>query len=174
MILFKTIWRLRVEGHENIPHEGGVIIAPNHLSMADPPLTAAAMQRPLYFMAKKELFDIPVLGFIIRRTNTFAVRRGQGDIGAFRTAQRLLEEGKAVLVFPKGSRKSSVVFPGVGMLSCMANVPVVPVKITNTDKIGKLKSLSVKFGKPIYPPPEFAKETYQKISEQTMEAIAKL
>ena len=177
-LFFSLLWRLKIEGHENVPLAGGVIIAPNHASMADPPIVGCAMKRPLFFMAKKELFDMPLLGFIIRRTHAFEVRRGQRDVGAFRTAQRLLSGGQAVLVFPEGTRSRDgnfrSVLPGAGMLACMAQVPIVPVYIAGSNRISSLARLTVIMGKPIYPPAEFTRDVYQKLSESTMEAIKNL
>lgn len=175
-MLFKIIWRREISGAENIPSEGGVIIAPNHRSAADPPFTGSAMKRPLYFMAKEELFSVPVLGYLIRRTNAFPVSRAsQGDVGAFKTALSLLGEGKAVLVFPEGGRARDVEFraakQGVGMLACKAQVPVVPVRIINSDKLGKFAGLKIIFGKPVYPPKEYTKDTYMKLSREVMDAI---
>jgi 1-acyl-sn-glycerol-3-phosphate acyltransferase len=176
-LFFSTFGRWKVSGRENIPPTGGVLIAPNHRSMADPPLAGAAMRRPLFFMAKQELFEVPVLGFLIRRTNAFPVRRGEGDVGAFRNTQRLLEEGEAVLVFPEGGRSKDGNFrpakAGAGMLACLAQVPVVPMRIKNSDRIGKAP-VEVIFGKPLYPPKEYTKATYQQFSNQILEAVKAL
>jgi 1-acyl-sn-glycerol-3-phosphate acyltransferase len=177
-LLFKIIWRCRVYGEDNIPNEGGVIIAPNHVSYADPPLTGSSMKRPLYFMAKQELFEMPVLGFLIRRTHAFPVKRGAGDIGAFKTGLRQLQKGHALLMFPEGTRSRDGNFgkarAGVGMLSCHANVPVVPVRLYNSNKLASLKQINVVFGKPIYPPKDFDKDAYLRFSEQVLEEIKKL
>lgn len=173
---FIFMGRRRVIGSENIPKEGGVIIAPNHVSFADPPLTGSSMKRPLYFMAKQELFDIPVLGFLIRRTNAFPVKRGQQDVGAFRMALKLLKAGKAVLMFPEGTRSKDGNFgrprAGVGMIACTAQVPVVPVRLVNSNHI--FKGITVIFGKPVYPPKDYTKENYQQLSAQALEEIKKL
>lgn len=177
-LLFATVGRWEVRGHENIPEKGGVIIAPNHISFFDPPLAGAGMRRPLHFMAKMELFQVPVLGFLIKRTNAFPVRRGQQDIGAFRTAQRLLEAGEAVLMFPEGTRSKDGAFgrarPGVGMMACTAQVPVVPVRIRNSEKLGKFARVRITYGKPVMPPKEYTKESYLSFSEQVLEEIQKL
>ena len=175
-MLFKIIWRSEESGRENIPAEGGVIISPNHKSFADPPYTGSAMKRPLHFMAKEELFSVPVLGYLIKQTNAFPVARAsQGDVGAFKTALNLLENGEAVLVFPEGGRAKNEAFrpakQGVGMLACRAQVPVVPARITGSDKIGSFAKLKIIFGKPIYPPKEYSKDTYMKFSQEVMDSI---
>ena len=178
-LLFKIAWRREISGGENIPAEGGVIIAPNHKSFADPPFTGSAMKRPLHFMAKEELFSIPILGFLIKRTNAFPVlRAAQGDVGAFKTALNLLENGEAVLVFPEGGRAANEEFrpakQGVGMLACRAQVPVVPARIINSGKLGSFAKLKIIFGRPLYPPKEFDKDAYMKFSREVMEAVKRL
>jgi 1-acyl-sn-glycerol-3-phosphate acyltransferase len=176
--LFSTIWRRRVSGWENIPGAGGVIIAPNHVSYADPPLVGSSMERPLHFMAKQELFEVPVLGFLIRRTNAFPVRRGKQDIGAFRAVIKLLQQGEPVLIFPEGSRsRDGQLRParaGVGMIACLAQVPVVPVRLVNTGRLGRLAPVRVIFGKPLYPPKEHTRETYEVFANQVLDAIRQL
>ena len=174
-VSFGTIWRCKVYGQENIPKDGGVLIAPNHVSYADPPLIGSSMERPLYFMAKQELFEMPVMGFLIRRTHAFPVKRGAGDIGAFKTGLRQLQKGHALLMFPEGTRSKDGNFgkarSGVGMLSCHAQVPVVPVRIYNARNLKSFGQLKVVFGKPVYPPKDYEKDTYQKFSEQVLEEI---
>lgn len=176
--VFATIWRRQVIGHENVPAEGGFIVAPNHVSYADPPLVGSAMKRPMFFMAKQELFDTPVLGFLIRRTNAFPVKRGQGDVGAIRAAQRLLRAGRPLLMFPEGTRSKDGNFgkarAGVGMISCMMQVPVLPVRIVNSRHMLGFKKIKVIFGKPVYPPKDADRDAYQAFSEQVLEEIKKL
>lgn len=177
-LLFKIVWRWKIYGLENLPKEGKIIVAPNHVSYFDPPMTGSAMERPLYFMAKEELFKMPILGFVIRRTHAFPVKRGKSDIGAFRMAQKLLNEDKAVLVFPEGTRSKDGNFgrarPGLGMLSCLTQSPVIPVRIINSNNMRKLLPLKIIFGKPVYPLKEYTKESYQELSETVLEEIKKL
>jgi len=177
-VLFKLFWRLTVEGSENIPASGGVLIAPNHRSYIDPPLMGSAMRRPLHFLAKQELFEVPALGFLIRRTNAFPIKRGKQDIGAFRKVFKLLESGEPLLVFPEGTRSKDGGFgkarPGLGMIACISQVPAVPVRLLNSDKLVFFKKLKVIFGKPVMPPKEYSKDDYVRFSEQVLEEIKKL
>lgn len=175
---FTVIGRCRPEGEENIPKEGGVLIAPNHISAWDPPLTGSMMERPLHFMAKQELFEVPILGFLIKRTNAFPVKRGMQDMSAMRNAFSLLENGNALLMFPEGTRskdgKLGKARAGVGMVACHAQVPVVPVKIENADKFFKLKKIRIKYGKVIMPPKKYAKNDYTEFSQKILDAIAEM
>ncbi|MDD2524260.1 MAG: lysophospholipid acyltransferase family protein, partial [Endomicrobiaceae bacterium] len=138
-VMFVTLYRCKSEGQENIPKDTGVIMAPNHMSFFDPPLTGCFMKQDLYFMGKQELFSVPILGFLIKRTNAFPVKRGMQDVAAFRNVFALLENKKALLMFPEGTRskdgKLGKARAGVGMVACNAQVPIVPVKITNTNNM---------------------------------------
>ena len=175
-MMFRIIFRCRIEGSDNIPKTGGAIIAPNHTSFFDPPLAGAAMKRPLNFMAKQELFEVPILGFLIKRTNAFPVKRGSQDMSAMRRAFSLLEDGRLLLMFPEGTRSKDGKLgkgrAGAGMVACNAQVPLVPTRIENTFKIWRFRKVKIKFGAPIYPPKDFAKGDYLKLSQEALDAIA--
>lgn len=177
-IVFSLFYRWHIEGVENIPQLGGAIIAPNHISFFDPPLAGSAMKRPLYFMAKKELFDIPIFGWTIKQTNAFPVKRGTQDISAMRHAFSLLEKGHLLLMFPEGMRSKNGEIgkarTGVGMVAYNAQVPLIPVKIENTNTMLKFKQIKIKFGKPIYPPKYFTKNDYVNLSQNVLDAISKM
>lgn len=156
-LLFLTVFRWKVEGKENIPTHGGAIIAPNHISLWDPPLMGAALSRRIHFMAKEELFSYPVFRWIITQLKAFPVKRGAADRNAIRTAVTLLEQGELVGLFPEGTRGKNGVLgpaePGVLMIAVKANVPIIPVAIIGTDKVGRFPILFprfiVRFGKPL-------------------------
>jgi 1-acyl-sn-glycerol-3-phosphate acyltransferase len=177
-MMFKLFYCYHIEGAENIPKTGGAIISPNHISFFDPPLTGASMKRPLYFMAKKELFDIPVFGWAIRQTNAFPVKRGAQDMSAMRHAFSLLEKRQLLLMFPEGTRskdgKLGKARAGAGMVACHAQVPLIPVKLENTNMMSKFKKIIVKYGKPIYPPKSFSKNDYVSLSQKVLDEIAKM
>ncbi|HEY3375873.1 MAG TPA: lysophospholipid acyltransferase family protein [Armatimonadota bacterium] len=155
----KLIGRTQVIGRENIPRQGGVILSPNHSSYADPPLVGVASPRPVWFMAKSELFQIPVLGPMIRRVHAFPVKRGVADRQALRQAHQLLTAGHAVTIFFEGgrSRDGKLMPPelGVSMIALRAGVPIVPIAIIDADHFmpreGGVKFARVKIivGEPI-------------------------
>lgn len=185
---FKTFWRMKIYGHENIPKKGGVIVAANHCSLIDPPVLGSAMKRQAYYMAKEELFRIPIFGEILRKVNAFPVKRGEADLSALRKAKRLLEQGKLLILFPEGKRNLTSNLlrgkPGVGMLASWADVPVVPALIRNTNRLVYFPRLEVRFAPPLYFSNEMTassgsnylrdRKDYQKITDQVMQKIAEL
>jgi 1-acyl-sn-glycerol-3-phosphate acyltransferase len=154
----KWLYRLRVEGVENIPESGGFVLAANHLSNFDPwPLALPLFpRRYLRFMAKSELFWWP-LGPIISAGGAFKVRRGQGDIEAVRTAVGLVREGHVVVMFPHGTRQRKGLVKkyrpgahtGAARIALEAGAPLVPAAIKGTDRLTRLGPLRVRYGKPI-------------------------
>lgn len=144
LILFLTrnlFFRLRVGAFrsvtpENLPRTGGVIVAPLHVSHLDPPAVACGVTRPMWFMAKEELFRHWLIGPILRSVSAFPVKRGEGDTESIRHAMALLEKGEAVLIFPEGTRgdgtKMGVINKGVALIAKRTGVPVVPVGVVGT------------------------------------------
>src|SRR5213594_2355607 len=101
--LMRLLFRLEAVGRENIPERGPVLLVSNHSSVLDPPLIGGMSDRQLTYLAKAELFEIPLFGALIRGLNARPIRREGADPGALRTARRVLEEGGALLVFPEGT-----------------------------------------------------------------------
>jgi 1-acyl-sn-glycerol-3-phosphate acyltransferase len=99
-------------------------------------------------------------------------------VGAFKKAFRLLELGECLLMFPEGTRSKDGNFgkarAGLGMIACKAQIPAVPARIVNSDKLKYFRQLKVVFGKAVYPPKEYTKESYQEFSEKVLEEIKKL
>jgi 1-acyl-sn-glycerol-3-phosphate acyltransferase len=157
---FRTMGGLESIGEENIPATGPLIIAPNHLSNLDPPLVGCAQnRRQLTFMAKEELFEVPVFGRLIRSLGAFPIRRGETDTRSIREAIARLGEGRALLVFPEGSRGDGrslrALNRGVGVLARRTGAAVVPVGIAGTEIVlprGRRRPtrapMKVAFGKP--------------------------
>src|SRR5215211_759893 len=129
-------FRLRRLGREHIPR-GGVILAANHRSFLDPFAIGCCLPRPVYFVAKEELFHNPLLGWILNCMGAFPVRRGASDQESVQTALALLERGDAVVIFPEGTRVrvGSLGEPkrGVGRLALQSGKPVLPIAITGSE-----------------------------------------
>lgn len=154
-----TLWpmargllRLRRYGTENLPAEGAVLIVCNHVSQADPPLIGvAALPRKSYYMAKIELFRMPVLRRAIRGLGAFPVDRGASDRRALKIARELLGRGEQMLMFPEGTRRVDGVLrpglPGAGSLGLVPGVTVVPAAIWGSQRL--LRPVRVAFGPPI-------------------------
>ncbi len=136
---FRLFGGLESIGRENIPKTGGVIICPNHVSHVDPPAVGVGIRRQVHFMAKEELFKVPVLGYCIRKVGAFPVRRGTADRKAIKRAMDLLDEGKVVCLFPEGTRsldgKLQEPELGVGLIALKNGAPVVPVAVIGTDRV---------------------------------------
>lgn len=189
-IFFKTYFRLKVSGLDNVPETGAVIITSNHESFLDPPLVGVSVSnRSTYFMARDTLFKNRVFGFILKRVHSFPVNRGTGFRGGFNKALELLKEGKLILVFPEGTRsydgKLQRGKAGAGMLIYDAKVPVIPCYVDGSyeamprsSKLILPKKICIKFGKPIklddFYKLEESKEVFQKICDRVMDAIKEI
>ena len=143
-LLFRIVFRARVIGAENLPQQGAVILAANHMS------------RHVAYMAKEELFEHPVFGAAIRACHAFPVKRGAADRAAIKTAVEVLKLGHCLGLFPEGTRsrtgKMRKAEAGVGLIAALTGAPVVPAAILGTDKIfangGLLPRLTVIVGRP--------------------------
>ena len=150
------LYRIQVSGEENIP-EGGAIVASNHTAFSDVLVISASTKRQVRYMAKKELFKIPLLAQLIRGLGAYPVDRGGADVGSIKRTISMLEEGELIGIFPQGHRhgkkdpRTTEVKAGVGMIAYRSKVPVVPVYLDNKrGKTGILRKNYVTFGKPVY------------------------
>ena len=153
--IFRALWRIRGRGIENVPRSGPLIVACNHLSYLDPPALGVMCPRRLSYMAKAELFRIPVLGAVIRSVGAYPVDRVGSASGAIKRSVALLRAGGAVGIFPEGTRNltgAAQVREGVALLASLARAPVVPACVSGSDRAGRLHRISVIFGKPLYLP----------------------
>lgn len=178
-LMVRVIWGARVVGTQNVPAEGPLIVACNHLSYLDPPAMGSLCPRRLSYMAKKELFEIPVLGPMIRALGAYAVDRHGSAAAAIKRSLQVLQEGGAVGIFPEGTRnRTGDVQPqiGVALLAALANAPVVPASIRGTDRALRLGRISVAFGAPLTPPAggKARREDLAKFTVQIMNAIEAL
>lgn len=137
-----VIWRfwfsLKLNGLEHIPKSGGYILASNHCSSVDPMIVAQGVRKgKIRFMAKAELFDIPVLGIVIRWLGAFPVSRGAGDMSAIETAIHSIENGKILGLFPEGTRSKDGTLQrfksGLALIAQKTGAGILPVTITYTD-----------------------------------------
>ena len=159
-ITLKWFADFRVEGKENIPKSGPVLVVSNHLSNLDPAIVAVALPRPPVFLAKKELFKYPVGAFLMRSYGAYPVDRRGGDVGALNWISRQLSvEHRIAIIFPEGTRSRTGGLlrgqPGLGLLAMSAGAPIVPVALTgseplqNTLKVLKpTATIRLKIGKP--------------------------
>ncbi len=156
MIRLKLIYRLKVEGLENIPKDNAYIVCPNHLSTLDPPMMVAIMPRSVSFMAKKELFDIPFIRWWIDWLGAFAVNRESLGPSTIKTVMEIKKSEWVFGIFPQGTRGMpgviSTVNKGFAGLAKITKCAVLPVGITGTDEAKHLPftgKVVVKIGKPI-------------------------
>jgi glycerol-3-phosphate dehydrogenase (NAD(P)+) len=135
-----TLWfRVGRFGREHVPSEGGVILAANHKSFLDPFVIGCCLRRPVYFVAKRELFDRRWQGWLLNALGAFPVRRGESDEQMMETAKEIVARGDVVVIFPEGTRirnpdELGRAKRGVGRLVLETGAPVVPIAVTGTDR----------------------------------------
>jgi 1-acyl-sn-glycerol-3-phosphate acyltransferase len=139
-VLLPVYADVRAAGLENVPPDGPLLIASNHLSDCDPGILSTRIPRQIAFMAKAELFRVPLLAQFLRAHGAFPVRRHQADLSTLRRAGELLREGRAVCVFPEGTRSGREArltegWPGAALIALREDAPVLPVAITGSGKL---------------------------------------
>jgi 1-acyl-sn-glycerol-3-phosphate acyltransferase len=193
--LYATYFRWRVFNAERVPFNGPVILASNHASFLDPPLVGSGIHRPINYLARNTLFDVPGLGWLLRHWNSVPVdREGGGGAGLKAILDRLLGGG-AIILFPEGTRtrdgKLQPARSGIGLTVIKSTAVLVPVRVFGTFeaygrhmKIPQPHRIAVKYGRPMYfeklraeaktcSKPRL-KEIYQEVANEIMAAIAKL
>jgi 1-acyl-sn-glycerol-3-phosphate acyltransferase len=178
-LLATTLWRARVIGTENVPASGPLIVACNHVSYLDPPLMGCLCPRRIHYMAKKELFEMPVVGPMIRALGAYPVDRHGSATAAIKRSLSVLEGGGAVGIFPEGTRnRAGTVSPqtGVALLASLAKAPVVPACILGSDRAPRLSRVSVAFGAPLALAADrkATREDLAKFTSDVMNAIERL
>ncbi len=192
-IFARTVCSMRVQNKEGlVGNEGGLIIASNHVSFLDPPLVGSAIREPIFYFARKTLFDHPVANFIFTRVNALPVDQSRPEISVLKRIIALLKEDEKVLIFPEGERSWDGTMnmegqPGIGMIVSKSRVPVLPVRLFGPEKALARGSKKIRrhpvtlvVGEPI----DFTsvleddslrpKEKYQVIADKIMQSIAAL
>ena len=181
-VLCKLLFRLQAKGVENIPRRGGFILASNHVSYLDPVVVGVSCPRKLNYMARHDLFTIPIFGAFLRQLRSFPVKRGTSDIASIKQGLKYLKQAGGLLVFPEGGRSldSSLMKPepGISLIAAKSNVPVIPVFVKGTEKALsrnaryiRLVKIYVYFGKPLYFKNQANRVNYQNFANKIMQEI---
>lgn len=178
--MLHAYFRGRIHGPENVPQTGPVVIVSNHASYFDPPIVSCCVRRPVAFMAKAELFTVPVLRQAIHLYGAYPVKRQTADRSAIRAAMTKLQQGWAVGLFLTGQRTSDarIIEPklGAAMIAAKAKVPLVPLSLWGTEGIlqgtfPRPVSVTVRIGKAIAPPPSTKREELAKVTQHCADVI---
>ena len=177
-----TYFRLKIYGAENVPKSGGLVAVSNHASYFDPPILSNCVGRPVAFMAKEELFKIPVFKQGIELYGAYPVKRNTGDRAALKAATKAIESGWIAAVFAQGQRTKDgrITDPklGAAWIAAKAQVPLLPVSLWGTEKIltkgsvfPKPVAITVRIGKIIPPPATSKKADLQATTQQCAQVI---
>jgi 1-acyl-sn-glycerol-3-phosphate acyltransferase len=185
----RLFFRFRVIHRERMIQSGPVILAMNHQSYLDPPLAGTTCDRAIYFLARRTLLNVPLLGWVLPKLNVIPVNQEGVDRSAIKAVIRVLQDGNGVLVFPEGSRTLNGTLqptePGMGLVIAKTLAPVVPMRIFGAHEAlprggGRLRfvPITVVIGEPIF----FSaadvgpggKDLYARLSDRVMKAIAAL
>lgn len=177
--VFGTIWRMRVYGADNVPKTGPLIIACNHVSYFDPPVLGTTSPRRISYMAKEELFRIPVLGPAIRAVGAYPVDRSGSATSAIKRSVEVLRAGGVIGIFPEGGRNlsgSEQAREGVALLASLGKAPVIPARLVGTGEAKRLQQFRVYFGRPLSLPPDrkATRDEMANFTDQVMRAIRSL
>ncbi|NLI70781.1 MAG: 1-acyl-sn-glycerol-3-phosphate acyltransferase [Firmicutes bacterium] len=176
-LFYLLIYRMKVTGRENVPWTGPLIVCSNHINWFDPTLVARAIgkRRQVCFMAKAELFDIPYFGNLISKLGAFPVKREEADRRALLTALSILDQGKAVGLFPEGTRSRSgqllKAFDGPAFIILKSGAPVLPVAIKGPYRL--FRPIRINIGKPIFVDFEYERES-RKARREKIKEVSKL
>ena len=194
-VMYATYFRWSVLHPERVPLQGAVLLAANHASFLDPPLVGSGLKRQCTFLARDTLFRFRFTRWLLTHWQAVPIDRDGGGVAGMRRILEALELGRAVILFPEGTRtrdgQLQPVRSGVGMLVVKSDAPVVPVRVWGTFeaygrnvKFPKPKRVTVKYGEPMYfrelraeakvCAKDRLKQIYQQIADEIMAAIATL
>ncbi len=182
VLMFKYFCKWEVKGLDNLPLDGPVILIANHTSYWDPVVLASISERPVHFMAKSELFKIPIFGYVVKRLNAFPVDRKKSDRAAIRAATTVLNEGKVLGMFPEGTRirtgELGEFKMGASLLATKTGAKIIPVALINTRNIfskGLFRKFQVIIKEPyIIEQNKDKKVTSRRLQEVTQEIKAQI
>ena len=181
--VYKLLYRFKVKNKSAIPAQGGVILASNHMSFADPVLLGLAQKRRLYFMAKSELFRNKFAAAVIRALGACPVERGAGDGKAIKTGEDILREGNVMTIFLEGGRTKTgeLMRPrsGCALVAQQMQLPVVPCCITKKNFKHKFSATTIHFGNPLSPEelgltPDGGRRELKNASNRIMDEIKRM
>lgn len=193
--LFTCYFRWRVYNPERVPLTGPVILAPNHASYMDPPLVGAGVRRQISFLARDNIFHVPILAAILRSWEVVPVDRDGGTGRGLKMILSRLEKGGAIILFPEGTRsRNGELNParsGIGLAVIKSTAPVVPSRVFGTHQalgphmvLPRPRRVSVKYGRPLFfealraeaatCSKQRVKEIYQQVADEIMAQIARL
>ena len=183
--IYKFVFRGHLIGRENIPQKNSFIMVSNHCSLLDPPLLGHALGRNISFMAKAELFKIPILGFIIKACGAYPVKRGIVDKSTIKTACKKLSNDNCIGIFIDGTRQKNgrVNKPkqGAALLAFKNQKLLLPVAIVNSHRLIRFKffipffsKIVIKVGEPVQPPQSSSKDDLNSVTIYLQDKINKL
>jgi 1-acyl-sn-glycerol-3-phosphate acyltransferase len=173
-------WRFAAVGVEHVPASGPLIVASNHVSYFDPPALGVALKRPVHYMAKQQLFAIPVLGTLIRWCKAYPVDRSRGDVAAIKRSVEVLASGAAIGIFPEGTRNphgTHAPQSGIALLHYLSKAPVVPAYVAGTLDVRRFGRIRVAYGEPlsfVRPGEKASREDLAKWTAEIMKHIVAL
>ena len=179
-IYYKFAFRMDIQGEENIPAEGGVVLFCNHMSNLDPTTMAGFVRRPVRYIAKKELFEKRWSAKLLSALGAFPVDRQTTDMKALKTAIKLLKNGEALGIFAEGTRvkegEAKAAKAGVALFALKGEAPIVPICISSKYKFRSV--VHIRYGKPIYldeyKGQKVTTEMMEEITEKVMEKVREM
>ncbi|MBD2593190.1 1-acyl-sn-glycerol-3-phosphate acyltransferase [Nostoc spongiaeforme FACHB-130] len=180
--MLHAYFRGKIYGVENVPQSDPLVVVSNHASYFDPPIVSNCVRRPVAYMAKQELFEIPVLAQAIKLYGAYPVSRGSADRNAIRAALECLENGWAVGVFLQGTRTpdGKITDPkkGAALLAAKAQAPILPVSLWGSEgilekgsSIPRAVPLTIRIGEVIAPPSSTNKDELDRVTQKCAKVI---